>query len=206
MSNSPRETLLSLVSCSLTSIFTRDVIIVASLVTWAILITRYALPTHMTIDLDKCLLEVEDLYYNTRETHGFNLPEAENDLAGRLLKYAVITTIGYLHSLHCGQHSIQDEAASLRIRTLRLTHAPRMAWWSEYRGFFVGHSLAIWRCISNIRALRRDLQLKQQQKMQALHAEFAAGNSPPWQLRMRQRYCGSHNDSHAFGGPMKRAV
>ncbi|KAJ6616031.1 hypothetical protein B0H10DRAFT_2219774 [Mycena sp. CBHHK59/15] len=114
----------------------------------------------MTVVLDKCLREVEDLYYDTCETHSFNHPEAENDLATHLL-------------------DIQDEASRLRIRTLRLTHAPGMAWWSECRGFFMGHSLAIWICTSKIHALQRDLQLKQYKRLQALHAGFAAGTYRP---------------------------
>ncbi|KAJ6560494.1 hypothetical protein B0H10DRAFT_1966923 [Mycena sp. CBHHK59/15] len=175
MSDSPRESLLSLLSSSFSNTFTPYVIIVASLLTCAILVARYALPTRMIIVLDKCLREVEDLYYDTCETHSFNLPEAEKDIAARLL-------------------DIQDEAARLRIRTLRLIHAPGMAWWSECRGFFMGHSLAIWLCTLKIHALQHDLQLRQHKRLQASHAEFAAGNSPAWQLRMRQRYCGS--DSH----------
>ncbi|KAJ6608430.1 hypothetical protein B0H10DRAFT_2439050 [Mycena sp. CBHHK59/15] len=170
MSDSPRKSLLSLLSSSLSNIFTPCVIIVASLFTCAILVARYALPTRMIIVLDKGLREVEDLYYDMCGAYRLNLAEAENDLAARLI-------------------AIEDEAASLRIRFLRLTHAPGMAWWSECRGFFMGHSLAIWLCTSKICALQRDLLLRQQQKMQALHAEFAAGNSPVWQLRMRQRYC-----------------
>ncbi|KAJ6632426.1 hypothetical protein B0H10DRAFT_1977285 [Mycena sp. CBHHK59/15] len=183
MSDSPRKSLLSLLSSSLSKIFTPYVIIVASLLTWAILVARYALPTRMIIGLDKCLREVEDLYYDTFDTYGLSLAGVENNLAARLI-------------------AIQDEAASLHIRTLRLNHAPGMAWWRECRGFSMGHSLAIWLCTSKIRALQCDLQLRQHQKMQALHAEFAAGNSPTWQLRMRQRYCAS--DSHRLGGPTER--
>ncbi|KAJ6560497.1 hypothetical protein B0H10DRAFT_1966925 [Mycena sp. CBHHK59/15] len=186
MSDSPRETLLSLLSRSLSNIITPHVIIVASLLTCAILVARYALPTRMIIVLDKCLREVEDLYYDTCDTYGLSLAAAENDLAARLIE-------------------IQDEAARLRICTLRLTHAPGMAWWSECRGFYMGHSFAIWLCASKIRALQRDLQLRQHQKMQALHAELAAGNSPAWQFRLRQRHCSSHNDSHRLGGPLGRA-
>ncbi|KAJ6626324.1 hypothetical protein B0H10DRAFT_1941887 [Mycena sp. CBHHK59/15] len=177
MSDSPRETLLSLglLSSYLSNVFTPYVIIVASLFTCAILVARYAVPMRMIIVLDKCVREVEDLYYDTCETQSFNFPEAENDLAARLI-------------------AIQDEAARLRIRTVRLTHAPGTAWWSECRGFFMGYSLAIWLCTSKIRALQRDLQLRQHKQLHALNAEFAAGNSPALQLRMRRRYCGS--DSH----------
>ncbi|KAJ6626314.1 hypothetical protein B0H10DRAFT_2211202 [Mycena sp. CBHHK59/15] len=170
MSDSARDTLLSLLPSSLSNIFIPYVIIVAPLLTCAILVVRYALPTGMIIVLDKCLREVEDLYYDTCETQSSNLLEAENNIAARLL-------------------DIQNEAASLRIRTLRLTHAPGMAWWCECCGFFMGHSLAIWLCTTKIHALQRDLQLRQHKQLQGLHAEFAAGNSPTWQLRMRQHYC-----------------
>ncbi|KAJ7176817.1 hypothetical protein C8R46DRAFT_1346764 [Mycena filopes] len=149
-------------------------------------VLRAVLPTPLIKSLDASLSEADRLCQvqsDTFETRLFSHLGGESDVDVKLAHRLIV---------------LQDHAARLRMQTL--FHGTFFVRWGELWGLCTGLSFSIWYCTRKIQCLSSEMQMRQQEKLDALYKQLTIGTPAVWQLKMRQMHYYQNPEVGTHGG------